>query len=224
MKERYNISSDPGHPEVARRAALVRRGLWLNNVSLAYMVFEAAASLFVGLLAGSLALVGFGLDSVIELAASLTARWRLRSDTDRERRMRAESLARRVIGWSFLVLAFYIVADGVRSLSRHREPQGSWAGVAVLALSAVLMPILAGQKRKVARGLESRALKAEAMQTSLCAYLSAIALAGVVLNTTVGWWWADPAAALAMVPIIAKEGIEGVASRRTAAGFTGDHK
>lgn len=196
--------------EAARRAALVRRGLWLNNVSLAYMSFEAGATLFVGFLARSSALVGFGLDSAIELAASLTARWRLRADFQPERRRRAEALARRLIGWSFLLLAAYIVLDSLLALLHHGEPKGSWAGIGVLALSAVLMPLLAHQKRKVARGLDSRALKAEAMQTSLCAYLSAIALAGVALNTMLGWWWADPLAALTMVPIIVKEGVEGV--------------
>jgi divalent metal cation (Fe/Co/Zn/Cd) transporter len=204
------MSPDPDPVDAARRASLVRRGLWLNNLSLCYMAFEAGASLLVGLLTRSTALVGFGLDSVIELAASLTARWRLRADSEGHRRMRTEMLAGRAIGWSFLVLAAYIVADAIRSLARHGEPDGSWAGFAVLALSATLMPILARKKRKVARGLDSRALKAEAMQTSLCAYLSAIALVGVALNTTLGWWWADPVAALTMAPIIAKEGIEGV--------------
>jgi divalent metal cation (Fe/Co/Zn/Cd) transporter len=210
----HSMPPDPDHADVVRRAALVRRGLWLNNVSLAYMTFEAGASLLVGLLAGSLVLVGFGLDSVIELAASVTARWRLRADYERERRMRAEKMARRIIGWSFLVLAAYIATESVRSLLHHAEARGSWAGIAVLALSAILMPILARQKRKVARGLDSRALKAEAMQTSLCAWLSVIALAGVALNTTLGWWWADPVAALAMVPIIAKEGVEGIMPRK----------
>lgn len=174
------------------------------------MSFEAAATLFVGVLARSSALVGFGLDSAIELAASLTARWRLWADFQPERRKHAEALARRLIGWSFLLLAAYIVIDSLLALSHHGEPRGSWAGIVVLALSAALMPILARQKHKVARGLDSRALKAEAMQTSLCAYLSAIALAGVALNTMLGWWWADPLAALTMVPIIVKEGVEGV--------------
>jgi divalent metal cation (Fe/Co/Zn/Cd) transporter len=197
----------------ARRTALVKRGLWLNNVSIGYMCVEATVSLVAGLLAGSLALVGFGFDSVIELGASVAARWRLRADSDRQRRMRTEAVARRAVGWSFLVLGGYIVADGVRSLAQHGEPRGSWVGIILLALSATLMPLLARKKRQVARELDSRALKAEATQTSLCAYLSAIALAGVVLNTTLGWWWADPVAALTMVPIIVKEGVEGVRPR-----------
>jgi divalent metal cation (Fe/Co/Zn/Cd) transporter len=200
-------------PLDAHRAALVRRGLWLNDVSIGYMCFEAAASLVVGMLAGSLALVGFGFDSLIELGASVAARRRLHADSDRERRMRSETVTRRVIGWSFLLLAGYIATDGVLTLTRHAEPQRTWAGIAVLAMSAVLMPMLSRRKREVARALDSGALKAEAMQTSLCAYLSAIALAGVALNTTLGWWWADPAAALLMVPIIAKEGVEGVHTR-----------
>jgi divalent metal cation (Fe/Co/Zn/Cd) transporter len=212
------MAADASATVAARRAALVRRGLWLNNMSIGYMCIEAAASLVTGLLAGSLALVGFGFDSVIELSASVAARWRLRADSDRERRMRTEGITRRIVGWSFLVLAAYIVVDGVRSLTRHGEPRGSWVGIIVLALSASLMPVLARKKRQVARELDSRALKAEATQTSLCAYLSAIALAGVVLNTTLGWWWADPVAALTMVPIIVKEGVEGVSSRGRTPG------
>jgi divalent metal cation (Fe/Co/Zn/Cd) transporter len=212
------MAADASDTVAARRATLVKRGLWLNNVSIGYMCLEAAASLVVGLLAGSLALVGFGFDSVIELSASVAARWRLRVDADRERRMRTEVVTRRMVGWSFLVLAGYIVADGVRSLAQRGEPRGSWPGIIVLALSASLMPVLARKKRQVARELDSRALKAEATQTSLCAYLSAIALAGVVLNTTLGWWWADPVAALTMVPIIVKEGVEDVRSQGRDAG------
>jgi divalent metal cation (Fe/Co/Zn/Cd) transporter len=193
----------------AARPALVRRGLRLNYLTIAYNTVEAVVSLAAGLVAGSVALVGFGIDSAIEVTASLAAQWRLRSD-DSERRERAEQLTRRVIGGSFLVLAAYVTADSTMTLWQHEAPRPSVVGLGILALSVVVMPVLARAKRSVAQALASRALQAEAMQTSICAYLSVIALAGVALNTALGWWWADPVAALLMVPLITKEGLEGL--------------
>ena len=134
----------------------------------------------------------------------------MRSDLDVHRRERVEGITARIIGWSFLALALYVALDSVNALVHRDAPERSIAGLVLLALSAVVMPVLARAKRRVARALASGALEADAMQTSLCAYLSIIALAGVALNTFVGWWWADPVAALAMVPIIAREGVEGV--------------
>jgi divalent metal cation (Fe/Co/Zn/Cd) transporter len=146
---------------------------------------------------------------VIEVTASGAAQWRLRADLDPVRRARAERTTLRIIGWSFLALAAYVVIDSALTLLRHEPPERSVVGLLLLALSAVVMPVLARAKRRVAREMSSRALDAEATQTSLCAYLSVIALAGVAFNAWFGWWWADPVAALAMVPIIAKEGVEG---------------
>ncbi len=163
-----------------------------------------------GLLATSVSLVGFGVDSVIEVASSGVAQWRLRSDLDDARREAVEGTVHRIIGWSFLALAIYIAVDSARSLWQHDEPERSWFGMLVLVLSVVVMPLLARAKRNVARQMDSNALEAEAMQTSLCAYLSGIALAGVGLNWLLGWWWADPAAALLMVPIIGREAAEGI--------------
>ena len=194
----------------AERATLVRRGLLLNYATIAYNVIEAVVSLVAGIVAGSVALVGFGFDSVIEVTASGAAQWRLRVDDDHARRDRVERTTRRVIGWSFVALAVYVTVDGVMTLWKRERPDGSAMGVAILTLSVVVMPVLARAKRRVARALTSRTLEADATQTSLCAYLSAIALAGVALNALLGWWWCDPVAALAMVPIIAKEGIEGI--------------
>jgi len=195
------------------RAALVRRGLRLNYVGIGYNALEAIVAIGAGLAAGSVALVGFGFDSVIEVTASGAAQWRLRSDLDPHRRERVERHTARIIGWSFLALALYVAIDSVNALVHRNAPERSVAGLVLLALSAVVMPVLARAKRRVARALASGALEADAMQTSLCAYLSIIALAGVGLNAFVGWWWADPVAALAMVPIIAREGIEGVRRR-----------
>jgi divalent metal cation (Fe/Co/Zn/Cd) transporter len=194
----------------AARPLLVRRGLWLNYLTLAYNTVEAIVAIAAGLVAGSVALLGFGVDSGIEVTASVAAQWRLRADVDPVRRERVERVTHRIIGASFLLLAAYVAVDSVTTLWGREAPEPSTVGLVVLVLSVVVMPILARAKRRVARALQSRALEADAAQTSLCAYLSVIALAGVGLNAAFGWWWADPAAALAMVPIIGKEGIEGL--------------
>jgi divalent metal cation (Fe/Co/Zn/Cd) transporter len=192
------------------RAALVRRGLLLNWLTIGYNVLEAVVSLAAGVLAGSVALVGFGVDSVIEVTASGAAQWRLRADLDERRRASVERGTRRVIGWSFLALAAYVAYESATALWSREQPERSIVGLIILALSVVVMPALARAKRRVARAMASGALASEAKQTSLCAYLSAIALTGVALNALAGWWWADPVAALAMVPVIAREGLEGV--------------
>jgi divalent metal cation (Fe/Co/Zn/Cd) transporter len=204
-----SIAARPALNDPAR-AALVRRGLRLNYVGIGYNVLEAVVAVAAGFAAGSVALVGFGFDSVIEVTASGAAQWRLRSDLDPHRRERVERLTARIIGWSFLALACYVTLDSASALLDRDAPAPSVVGLVLLALSAAVMPVLARAKRRVARALASGALEADAMQTSLCAYLSIIALAGVGLNAIAGWWWADPVAALAMVPIIVKEGLEGV--------------
>jgi divalent metal cation (Fe/Co/Zn/Cd) transporter len=163
-------------------------------------------------MAGSIALLGFGLDSVVETVSSVAAQWRLRMDVHAARRAHVEQLAHRIIGISFLALAAYVSYDSVKTLWQRQIPERSLLGIAILTLSVVVMPWLARKKRTVARMLASKALESDAKQTSLCAYLSVIALAGVALNATLGWWWADPVAALLMVPIIAIEGVEGVRS------------
>ena len=201
-----------------QRAALVRRGLRLNYLTIGYNVLEAVVSLAAGIAAGSIALVGFGVDSIIEVTASVAAQWRLRIDHHTERRARAELVTRRVIGVSFLALAAWVAYEAAEALWLREAPARSTVGVVVLALSVVVMPLLARAKRRVARALDSSALAAEATQTSLCAYLSAIALAGVALNTLASWWWADPVAALAMVPIITREGIEGLRGEPESCG------
>jgi len=200
-------------PNAIARAALVRVGLRLNYATIAYNILEAVVSHTAGVIAGSVALIGFGIDSVIEVTASGAAQWRLRADVDHARRERVERWTLRVIGWSFLALAAYVAVDSVTSLWYRERPDRSAVGTVILALSVIVMPVLARAKRRVARELGSAALEADATQTSLCAYLSVIALAGVALNALVGWWWCDPAAALAMVPIIAKEGLEGVRAK-----------
>jgi divalent metal cation (Fe/Co/Zn/Cd) transporter len=149
-------------------------------------------------------------DSIIEVTASLAAQWRLRADLDPVRRERVEQLTVRIIGGTFLALAAFVAYESVETLVTKEEPEGSLVGVILLTMSVIVMPLLARAKRRVAGALGSSALAADAKQTSLCAYLSVIALAGVALNTLIGWWWADPVAALAMVPIIVKEGVAGL--------------
>ncbi|HJR35652.1 MAG TPA: cation transporter [Gemmatimonadales bacterium] len=197
----------------ADRAGVVRRGLHLNYLTLAYNTVEAVVALAAGVVSGSVALVGFGIDSGIEMTASVAAQWRLRMDRHDARRIVAERRTRRIIGICFLALAVWVGFDASESLLRREAPEPSPVGVGILVLSALVMPWLARQKRSVAQALSSHALKAEAKQTSLCAWLSVIAMAGVGANAVAGWWWADPVAALAMTPIIFQEGIEGVRTR-----------
>jgi divalent metal cation (Fe/Co/Zn/Cd) transporter len=203
------------------RADLVRHGLRLNYLTIGYNALEAVLSIAAGLVAGSVALVGFGADSVIEVTASVAAQWRLRADLDRARRERVERQAHRVIGVSFLALAAYVAGESALVLWHREQPERSLAGVAILVLSVLVMPVLARAKRRVARALGSGALEADATQTSLCAYLSVIALAGVGFNAALGWWWADPVAALAMVPIVVKEGLEGLREEAPCADCAG---
>ena len=177
---------------------------------MAYNVLEAVVALIAGFIAGSVALVGFGADSLIEVASSVAALWRLRSDANVHRRARIDATTLRIVGWCFIALAIYVAGDSVKTLWQREIPEASIAGIMITALSVVVMPLLARAKRRVAGALSSAALHAEAMQTSLCAYLSAITLSGIALNALFGWWWADPVAALCMVPIIAKEGLEAV--------------
>jgi len=195
---------------ITARHSAVRQGILLSYATIGYNTLEAIGSLIAGLLAGSVALVGFGVDSVIEVTASVAVQWRLRTDADLSRRSASELLTLRIVGWCFVALAAYVTVDGAKSLYLAEAPDRSWFGLTILVLSAVVMPVLAWAKRRVALRMESTALEAEAKQTSLCAYLSVIALAGVGLNALLGWWWADPVAALAMVPIIVREGVNGI--------------
>ncbi len=185
-------------------AAHVRRGRQLEYLTIAWNSLEAGAAIGAGLLVGSIALIGFGVDSVIETSSGAVLLWRLR---DGERGAQRERIALRLVGSSFLLLAAYIAFDAVKSLVMREPPAASYIGIGIAALSLVVMPLLARAKRRVAANINSRALQADARQTDLCAYLSAILLVGLVLNALFGWWWSDPVAGLLMVPIIAKEGL-----------------
>ena len=159
---------------------------------------------------GSISLVGFGLDSFIEVTSGATLLWRMSVDAHEQTRERNERLSIRVVGSCFLALAVYIAYEAISDLIGRKAPAQSIPGLALACVSLIVMPILSRAKKRVAHELGSAAMNADARQTDFCVYLSAILLVGLLLNTALGWWWADPLAALVMAPIIAKEGIEAV--------------
>src|SRR5213594_4891168 len=205
-------------PVLADRANIVQRGRKLQYLTIAWNSIEFVIALVAGFLAGSIALIGFGFDSAIEVTSSLAALWRLGQDGDEESREQAEQRALRVIGACFLLLACYVLYESVDYLIERIPPQPSIIGIVLAALSLIVMPWLAHLKRKVATSLESGALEAETRQTEICAYLSAILLLGLSLNAWFDWWWADPLAGLGMVPFIAWEGWEAIRGRTCCAG------
>jgi divalent metal cation (Fe/Co/Zn/Cd) transporter len=184
------------------RSLNLQRGRRLEYLTIGWNCLEAIAAIAAGLMAGSIALVGFGFDSLIEVSSAAILLWRLLAGEHRE------NLALKLVGLSFLALSAYVAFDAVKSLARHETPQASFLGIAIASLSLIVMPVLAQAKRRVAAKLNSRALAADSRQTDICAYLSAILLAGLGLNTLFGWWWADPVAGLVMIPIITNEGIQ----------------
>lgn len=188
------------------RGARVRRGLLLEYLTLGYNVAEAVLSLVAGALSGSVALVGFGIDSVIETLSGGIMLWRLHVDANTATRERNERRAQKLIAASFLLLAAYVAYEAVETLWKREAPAPSLLGIAVALASMLIMPLVARAKRRIGRQIDSAAMVADSRQTELCAYLSVILLAGLGLNAALGWWWADPAAALGMAPIIAKEG------------------
>lgn len=195
---------------VGSRNDLVRRGRYLEYFTIGYNSLEGLIAVAAGLIAGSIALVGFGFDSLIEVTSGTVLLWRLHADVDEARRERVEAISLRIVGLCFVVLAVYVTYDSVKSLIKREAPEESIIGIVLAAVSLVIMPLLVRAKRKVARAINSGALMADSKQTELCTYLSAILLGGLLLNALLGWWWADPVAALIMVPIIGKEGIEGL--------------
>lgn len=195
-------------PQEMHRTSAIRRGVHLEYFTITYNSLEGLIAIVAGFIAGSIALVGFGFDSVIEVTSGAALLWRLHADTDEELRERAEAITLRIVGVCFLVLALYVGYEAISSLAYHEMPERSLPGILLAVVSFIVMPLLAHAKRKIGRNINSGAMMADAKQTEFCTYLSAILLGGLLLNALFGWWWADPAAALVMVPIIAKEGIE----------------
>lgn len=204
--------------EVMERPALIRRGKLLEYATVGYNTLEGIIAVGAGIFAGSVALVGFGFDSAIEVISGLTLLWRLYADVNEAERERVEQRALRIVGWSFLLLAAYVLFDAGKSLIRREPPDESIVGIVLAAVSLVVMPLLVRAKRRVAKAIGSRALEADATQTALCTWLSAILLGGLLLNALAGWWWADPVAALVMLPIIVREGLEGIRGERCEDG------
>lgn len=185
----------------AQLARLRRRGFALEYASMAWMAVEAAVAITAGVLASSIALTGFGLDSVIEFFSAAIVVWQLRGE-DRETR------AVRLIGVTFFALAAYLTAESIHDLVTHARPGESIAGLAITAAALIVMPLLAIAKRRTGQALGNRTLVADSAETAFCACTSAATLAGVGLNTALGWWWADPTAALVIAALAVKEGLE----------------
>jgi divalent metal cation (Fe/Co/Zn/Cd) transporter len=182
-------------------ARLRRRGFRLEYASMAWMTAEAAVAVTAGVIASSIALTGFGLDSVIEFFAAAIVIWQLRGE-DRETR------AVRLIGVTFFALAAYLAVEGIRDLAGHARPGQPAAGLAVAAAALLVMPALAVAKRRTGQALGNRTLIADSAETAFCALTSAATLLGVGLNAWAGWWWADPAAGLIIAALAVKEGLE----------------
>jgi divalent metal cation (Fe/Co/Zn/Cd) transporter len=192
------------------RANQLRAGRRLEYFTLGWNLTEAAVAVGAGVFAGSIALIGFGIDSLIESLSGGILLWRLQGTETDERR---ERLAHRLVGISFFLLALYVGFEAGKSLLRREVPEASVVGVVLSIVSLIVMPLLARAKRRLAAKLDSHALYADSRQTDICAYLSAILLAGLLLNALFGWWWADPVAALCMLPMIIREGTEAVQNR-----------
>ena len=195
---------------VPTRRGIAQRGKRLEYFTIAWNSLEGLVGVIAGLVAGSISLAGFGLDSFIEVTSGATLLWRMSVDADLERRERNERLSLRIVGACFIALAAYIAYEAVSDLIAREVPAHSIPGIVLACVSLIVMPILSRAKKRVGRELASAAMNADARQTDFCVYLSLILLAGLVLNALAGWWWADPVAALIMVPLVAKEGLHGV--------------
>jgi divalent metal cation (Fe/Co/Zn/Cd) transporter len=189
------------------RAIDVEYGRRVEFWSIAWTGLEAAVGISLALLAGSVALLAFGIDSMIEVFSSAIILWRLSDNSHDEER---EKTAHQLVGICFLALALYISIDSLRDLVGQRLPSPTYFGIVYAVACIVVMPLLARAKRRASARLQSNALHADSHQSDICAYLSILLLVGLALNALLGWWWADPAAALCMVPIIVREGISGL--------------
>lgn len=192
------------------RQTITRRGKWLSYFTIAWNSLEGLIAVIAGTVAGSISLVGFGIDSFIEVTSGTTLLWRMTVDADAQSRERNEKLSLRIVGICFFLLAVYIAYESCSDLVARKVPEHSIAGIILACISLVVMPILSRAKKKIGYELRSAAMNADARQADFCMYLAAILLGGLLLNAALGWWWADPAAALIMVPIIAKEGLDGI--------------
>ncbi|MBD5785875.1 cation transporter [Cellulosimicrobium terreum] len=188
----------------ARRTVLERRVRWVVGATITYNVVEAVVAITAGRIASSAALVGFGLDSVVEVLSAAAVAWQFAAPDPHRR----ERTALRLIAVSFFGLAVFVTVDAVRALLGAAEPEHSTVGIVLAAVSLAVMPFLSWFERRTGRELGSASAVADSRQTLLCTYLSAVLLVGLVLNSTVGWTWADPVAALVIAAVAVKEGVE----------------
>jgi divalent metal cation (Fe/Co/Zn/Cd) transporter len=185
-------------------AQLERRALWFEYLTITWNVIEAVVAIGAGIVAGSIALIGFGFDSSIEAFAASVVIWQLKGSQTQERERRAL----RIIAITFFVLAAYVTIESVRDLLVDQEAEESTVGIILAIVSIIVMPTLAWAKRRTGQQMESRTLIADSAETFLCAWLSVILLAGLLLNATFGWWWADPIAAFGIAFLAIREGRE----------------
>ncbi|WP_162602758.1 cation transporter [Streptomyces spongiicola] len=197
----------PPGPSPVRREALSRRIRFLVAATITYNVVEAVVAITAGTIASSTALIGFGLDSVIEVSSAAAVAWQF-SASDHTVREAREQRALRIIAVSFFALAAYVTFDAVRALAGTGEAEHSIPGIVIAALSLAVMPFLSAAQRRAGRELGSASAVADSRQTLLCTYLSAVLLVGLVLNAALGWSWADPLAALAIAGIAVREGLD----------------
>jgi divalent metal cation (Fe/Co/Zn/Cd) transporter len=197
---RVQVAPAPDRARLERQARLLAWG------GIGYHFIEFAVALVAGIAAGSIALIGFGADSLIEALAGFVVLWLFTGA--RRGSQSAERRAQQLIAGSFFVLATYVAVESIRSLVGGHEPNASWIGIGLAAFTAPTMPLLAAVKRRVGRKLNSSATVKEAAQTQLCAYLSVALLVGLLANAVAGWWWADPAAALVIAAVAVREGRE----------------
>ncbi len=203
------------------RSLLLKRALRLERLTIAWNVVEAVIAVGAGWRAGSIALVGFGLDSVIETIAALALYRRLRAEQAGATKEETEVHERRalwIVGVTFFLLSGYIAFEAASTLWMKEPPEASRIGILLAAASLTVMPALAIAKHRTGKALRSRALVADAKETFVCSYLSLTLLAGLGLNALFGWWWADPVAALAMLPLVIREGWEALAEAREGTG------
>lgn len=206
------------------RQRAVARGKRLEYFTIAWNTLEGLVGVGAGVVAGSISLVGFGIDSFIEVLSGAVLLWRMKVDSDVRRREKNERLSLRLVGACFLALAAYISYKSISDLVHRNSPEESVLGIVLACVSLLAMPLLSRAKKKVGRELGSVAMHADARQTDFCFYLSAILLGGLLLNAAAGWWWADAVAALIMVPIIAREGVEGLRGESCACESTPSHR
>ena len=195
---------------VSDRSLLALRGRRLEYFTICWNSLEGLVAVAAGVVSGSVSLVGFGVDSFIEVASGSAVLWRMSMDADGHRREAVEVRSLRIVGACFLALAAYVAYEAIRVLVSREGAAESVPGIVLACVSLIVMPLLSRAKRRVGAAMNSRAMHADARQTEFCTYLSAILLGGLLLNLVWGWWWADPVAALIMVPIIAKEGVDGL--------------